>query len=152
MNVIYIAGPFRAENAWEIEQRVFRLKGKADFRARNREKIAAHQREYYLKNRETILAKVKITKRWRAGHLKKYGLTVAAFEQMLKSQRGLCFICGPNGEGKMCVDHNHQTGQVRRLLCDRCNRMIGAAREDPMILRAAARYLTDFQPVGKKTI
>ena len=62
------------------------------------------------------------------GHLAKYGLTIDAYRSLLKQQDGRCAICG--GENvirksgklrKLFVDHNHSTGEVRGLLCHRCN-------------------------------
>ncbi len=47
----------------------------------------------------------------------------------------------PPVAGKLVVDHNHQTGKVRELLCHLCNAMIGCAREDLAIIAAAAAYL-----------
>jgi len=76
--------------------------------------------------------------------MKAYGLSLEDFNWMLGDQEGKCYICGPNSEGKLCVDHDHKTKKVRKLLCDRCNRMIGAARENPRILRAAAHYLFGY--------
>lgn len=77
-----------------------------------------------------------------------YGLTPEAYDEMLRRQGGGCAVCGAtNGWARsrakrgMCVDHDHETGHVRGLLCQRCNRAIGLLRDDPTILDAAARYL-----------
>jgi hypothetical protein len=43
----------------------------------------------------------------------------------------------------MCVDHDHETNRVRALLHDRCNRMLGCARDNPEVLRRAAAYLEE---------
>lgn len=40
-----------------------------------------------------------------------------------------------------CIDHNHQTGEIRGLLCSPCNRAIGQLQDNPNILRKAANYL-----------
>ena len=61
---------------------------------------------------------------------------------MLKSQQGTCLICGrPPGKYRLSVDHSHETGEVRGLLCARCNRGIGLFWDDPVIFRRAADYL-----------
>lgn len=76
--------------------------------------------------------------------LSKFGITHAELEQMLQSQRGRCAICRaaqPGGSGDWCIDHDHVTGQVRALLCTRCNCAIGLLQDDPQIIRAAARYV-----------
>ena len=81
--------------------------------------------------------------RCRKWELKKlYGLTPDQFQEMYEKQNGICAICGgTNPMGDLCVDHNHQTGQVRDLLCRACNLMIGNARESQTLLSKAAAYL-----------
>lgn len=73
-----------------------------------------------------------------------YGITLVEFEQMLLGHGGGCAICRstePGWSKGWHVDHNHQTGVVRGVLCHRCNLMIGLAKERPERLRAAASYL-----------
>lgn len=73
----------------------------------------------------------------------KYGLTPAAFDELLASQGGRCVICGtdaPRGHG-WAVDHCHNTLIVRGVLCSPCNTGIGQFKDDPARLRAAAEYL-----------
>lgn len=79
--------------------------------------------------------------------LRKYGVTREEFDRMLKEQDGKCAICktfepGPRALSTLQVDHDHETGKVRGLLCQACNTLIGKAREDVTILMAAALYLT----------
>jgi hypothetical protein len=50
---------------------------------------------------------------------RKYGITVETYEIMLAEQEGKCRICGTSE--RLCVDHDHDTGHVRGLLCPRCN-------------------------------
>lgn len=54
----------------------------------------------------------------------KYNLTLQDFDAMLAVQQGKCAICGVSSQ-KLVVDHNHVTGQVRKLLCNHCNTMVG---------------------------
>jgi hypothetical protein len=42
---------------------------------------------------------------------------------------------------RLSIDHNHETGEVRELLCGDCNTAIGMAKEDPEILQAMISYL-----------
>ena len=74
-----------------------------------------------------------------------YGITLEEYESKLKTQGYGCAICKtnvPGGKGKyFYVDHDHITGQVRDLLCHNCNFVVGYAKEDTDILRAAINYL-----------
>lgn len=77
-----------------------------------------------------------------------YGISINDYEMLFDKQNGRCAICNEietslsNGQIRaLAVDHDHITGQVRGLLCDRCNRGIGYLRDDPDILRAAIYYL-----------
>lgn len=80
---------------------------------------------------------------WRKG-IAKRGLTVPEYEAKLAAQGGRCAICWsdcPGGKGRWHIDHDHQTGQVRGLLCSRCNLLLGHGRDNPDLLRLAADYL-----------
>lgn len=71
-----------------------------------------------------------------------YGLSIEDYDRMLDEQNGLCAICDEPPKGKrLAVDHHHASGQIRRLLCDRCNHMIGHSQESPRVLRKAADYI-----------
>lgn len=76
-----------------------------------------------------------------------YGITVEQYETMLKAQNGGCAICGSTtsgGKGKhFAIDHNHETGKVRALLCNGCNRGLGFFDDDPDRLEAATKYLRE---------
>jgi hypothetical protein len=86
---------------------------------------------------------------------KKFSVTRTDFEQMLAAQGGGCAICsGASADGKnFHVDHDHACceGQqscgrcVRGLLCDRCNRGLGAFRDDLLLLSRAAVYLSTWR-------
>ncbi len=74
--------------------------------------------------------------------LKTYGITSAEFDAMLADQGGVCAVGGGDGDAKMWhVDHCHDTGRVRGILCALCNRGIGHFRESAKLLRLAADYL-----------
>lgn len=81
-------------------------------------------------------------------HLKsKYGLDYEWFTRTLKDQNTSCKICGvglvldANSSNRACVDHSHNTGKVRGILCNHCNRAIGLLKDDVEILRNALSYL-----------
>lgn len=59
--------------------------------------------------------------------LARYGITTDQYEAMLAAQRGGCAMCGaPPRRSSLDIDHCHQSGRVRALLCDQCNRALGA--------------------------
>lgn len=59
----------------------------------------------------------------------RYGITPEQYDAMFEAQGGVCYICKrpPKKERRLAVDHNHQTGKVRKLLCTRCNAFVGHA-------------------------
>ncbi|MEV0493848.1 endonuclease VII domain-containing protein [Streptomyces atratus] len=76
----------------------------------------------------------------RAGHLQRqYGMTEAERDEMISSQMGICTICP--AAPAMHVDHCHETGRVRGVLCFNCNSAIGKLGDDPDTLRRAIAYL-----------
>lgn len=76
----------------------------------------------------------------RAGHLKRqYGITIAERDEMILSQMGICSIC--LAAPAVHVDHCHETGRVRGVLCFNCNSAIGKLGDDPDTLRRAIAYL-----------
>ena len=76
----------------------------------------------------------------RTYHLKRrYGITAEEAEEMLVAQGGLCAICRTAPAAH--VDHDHDTGEVRELLCFNCNGGLGQFKDDPEVLRAAADYV-----------
>lgn len=77
----------------------------------------------------------------RAYHRKaRYGVTTQQFEDMMVAQECSCAICRVTLD-RPCIDHDHDTGAVRGLLCQNCNAGIGLLKEDPAIFTAAMRYL-----------
>lgn len=85
----------------------------------------------------------------RASNLRRqYGLTPEQHDEMFAAQDGRCALCGeaadPNGvraASRLHVDHDHETGKVRALLCNHCNRGIGAFRDDPELMQRASLYV-----------
>ena len=84
----------------------------------------------------------KIKRMYRRRALKKYGLDEVSYDDMLARQNYVCAICKSNNGGRTFhVDHDHKTDIVRALLCSRCNPGLGAFKDDPELLEAAAAYL-----------
>ena len=108
--------------------------------------ININSKKYYQENKEKILVQ---HKKWKDNHkdyqLKSlYNITAEQYNQMLEAQNCVCAIC-KNTEStknyKLHVDHDHQSGKVRGLLCGKCNRMIGLANDNNEILEKASTYL-----------
>lgn len=74
-----------------------------------------------------------------------YNITLDQYDWMLAVQGGVCAICGKDepgfGKKRFSVDHDHQTGLIRGLLCGACNTGIGYLGEDIGRLQRAIAYL-----------
>ena len=76
----------------------------------------------------------------------RYGITTATYEAMLAEQQGVCRLCGsPPKNRRLSVDHDHDSGVVRDLLCHNCNRAL-AHFENPVWYAAALDYLKRHHP------
>ena len=74
---------------------------------------------------------------------RKYGLVWGDYTDLLARQGGGCAVCGrrPQENEKLVVDHDHDSGRVRGLLCRPCNVLLGMAHDDTRVLACAAEYL-----------
>jgi transcription initiation factor IIE alpha subunit len=72
---------------------------------------------------------------------KVYGLTHGEVEAMLASQGGRCSICECRIDLSAAIDHDHDTGQVRGLLCPKCNTALGLLDDNPERMERAASYI-----------
>jgi hypothetical protein len=86
-------------------------------------------------------------RRRRAELQQKYSVELERYEEMWTAQEGACRICSGgllsrSKDSFASVDHCHQTGRVRGLLCHRCNLAIGQFGDDPALLLRAAEYLS----------
>ncbi len=91
---------------------------------------------------------------WRTRTLKnKYGLTLDRYAEMLAGQGGKCAICKGNQRGNgtrnFAIDHDHKTGAVRGLLCDRCNVGLGHFVDNRALLLEGADYLAKHDRLSK---
>lgn len=75
--------------------------------------------------------------------LRRYGVTPEQFDRALAAQGYQCGVCGAKESGARDwhLDHDHETGEPRGILCVRCNGGLGLFRDDPELLERAARYL-----------
>lgn len=69
-----------------------------------------------------------------------YGITIKQHRQMIIDQNGCCAICR-RSTNRLIIDHCHETGKVRGLLCYACNSAIGLLQEDPRTFFSAMEYL-----------
>lgn len=78
-----------------------------------------------------------------SNRLRRYKLSPGQFVAMAKAQNMGCAICGvtPPIVGKLVVDHNHATGEIRGLLCRKCNLGLGTFQDNPHLLNRASEYL-----------
>lgn len=126
-------------------------------------------KKYYEENRKGIIAKVSL---WQKENIEsvreksrgyrlrhpgakrnqhrnhRYEITELEYEFILQKQNGKCAICnGVSANGKsLCVDHDHENGNIRGLLCIKCNTGIGLLRDSKDIMKKAIAYL-DRKPL-----
>lgn len=115
--------------------------------------------KYYYENKSRINKNHKI---WRNKNIQKlrnkdlknkYNITLNDYDKLLREQSSKCAICNKkeirkanNGKIKrLAIDHNHKTGKVRRLLCQKCNSALGYVNEDIDILQTMIKYLRKYQ-------
>ena len=121
---------------------------------KNKEKRNARTRAWFKKNKNYMNEyNAKHPGKVRAANLKRdFGITSEQYDEMLQTQNGLCAICLKPETAihnftkqikNLAVDHDHVTGKVRGLLCQRCNHAIGLVDENPQTLRNATKYLED---------
>ena len=126
------------------------------------------QIKYYEKNKEEILKQQRerrkkfphilkeISDKYRASEkgedsrLRIYGITKKEYDTLFKKQKGVCKICNKeensytrrgNKITKLFVDHNHNTGKVRGLLCSDCNKGLGNFKDNINSLKKTINYL-----------
>lgn len=117
---------------------------------KNREKERAKQKAYYEKNKEEVKAKrrayhKKNRDKRRVKNLKKrYGIGLHEYNLMFTEQKGKCACCGIHQNEltkKFAVDHDHDTGLIRGLLCNHCNLALGKLGDNIEGLMRALNYL-----------
>lgn len=124
-----------------------RKKYKAKWFQKNKQKIYNN----YVKRLETDPKKIK-SQRFKYYIKSKFGITIDEYQRLLENQNGQCAICGykePQGatrHDRLYVDHNHDSGAIRGLLCMHCNAGIGHFKENLTILKNAIQYLENEKP------
>lgn len=107
--------------------------------AKNKDRIAG-----YKNDEATFRASRKTT-------CSRYGITPEDYAELLVAQGNVCAVCREpetlirkNSVCQLAIDHDHQTGRIRGLLCNNCNRALGMLNDNPEILRAPAAYLEEY--------
>jgi len=126
----------QTKNRYTTNKEEMKLAAK-QWRKENPERVKATAAAWYEKNTERSKAIAR-----RATLNKKYGLSPEEYEKLLRSQNGVCAICGkaPNGI-RLSIDHDHGTKKIRGLLCSNHNTAIGLCHDSPEELLACATYL-----------
>jgi Recombination endonuclease VII len=113
------------------------------WRNNHKQKQKASAADHYKINKEAYALRA------RTQRLKKHGLTIDSFNEVLQKQQGLCAICGKPETNKdkygkiknLNMDHNHVTNKFRALLCFSCNTTLGQINEDVTILEKLIIYI-----------
>lgn len=102
--------------------------------ATKEQRRAADARRYERTGRNRILVKA-------------YGITSEQYDDLLAAQWEVCAICAAprSARYRLAVDHDHATGKVRGLLCERCNTALGRAEAVAGWIERAANYLKHFE-------
>lgn len=109
----------------------------------NRKALNAKQLARYHANKD----------RYHDYHLKRhYGMTKGEYALMFEAQGGRCAICGSTNPStrtkRLDIDHCHETGRIRGLLCGNCNRGIGYLKHSINVLQSAIKYLGSTKSPG----
>lgn len=99
----------------------------------NPEKARAQRQRYYQGHKEEF---------WAANLRSRFGLSVENFMTVLEAQQHKCAICCGVFTSRPCVDHDHETGEIRGLLCGECNLGLGKFKDNKQTLQAAIEYLS----------
>ena len=128
----------------------------------NKKSVLARHKVHYDANKEREKARSRLWRKQNKNHrrsqqlTKKYGITLEDYEWMLENQNHACKICGTidpsHTSGRMVVDHCHTTGNVRGLLCNRCNTGLGYFKDNPDFLASAIKYLNDSAETTKNDL
>jgi hypothetical protein len=105
-------------------------------------------------NRYHSLSKEQRRVQNKKGNVRKFGISYEEYHAMLERQDNKCSICNKeetetnvvyNHTKYLAIDHCHETGKIRGLLCSKCNKGIGMFKEDISILKSAISYLEKYQ-------
>lgn len=109
-----------------------------DWKEKNKEKLAVYFQNHYRQNSDVK------KRRNRVKRFKEYQITEDQYNRMFDLQEGRCKGCNTHQDDlskRLCVDHCHETGKIRGLLCTNCNLAIGLVADSPEVLLSLIDYL-----------
>lgn len=136
--------------------------------SKNRQKRKDYKKSYYLDNKEAIsVDKIENYKKDPKKHIeaskvwyqnnkgrvrdlslqRNYGIDLETYNEMFRKQEGKCATCSTHQselKRSLCVDHDHETSEIRGLLCDSCNRSIGLLKENLKTISNVIVYLKKY--------
>lgn len=107
--------------------------------AKRKDDINRRRRENYRSNKYGLKDRIAMT-----GVRRRYGLRHGEYDEILAKQNNMCGMCGIRQEDSLrrfAVDHDHQTNEVRGLLCINCNRGLGLLQDSELILQSGISWL-----------
>lgn len=125
---------------------------------RNKNPIRREQQRIYSQKRKQKLRRENLSLyqlQLEIGKCRMYGITLERYNEMLDSQKNVCAICekpetasysrnGIKKTKKLAIDHSHETGLVRGLLCQNCNILVGCSKDSPILLAKIINYLKTY--------
>ncbi len=120
--------------AWYAANRQSAIANVKRWQQENKEHLHDYRREYRKRRKAED----------REAHLRRtFGITQADYESLLARPGGGCGICGRQPvKISLHVDRDHETGEIRGLLCVGCNNALGQFHDDPDLLALAADYVS----------
>lgn len=81
---------------------------------------------------------------WLYANPRHHGLTVPEAQEFVRDKA--CEVCGT--EDDLCVDHCHTSGEIRGVLCRKCNSALAFLKDDPAVIRRAADYIERYREMS----
>jgi hypothetical protein len=155
-----------AKKEWEKNNPERNRETARKWRIKNRERNLATKREWNKNHRESVNASIKRSMEKKPDYYKQmqrnnrrkrdYGIDNAEYDRMFVEQEGRCAICQTDvpgaSRGDFCIDHCHNTGTVRGLLCFNCNVLLGTARDSIEVLEKSIAYLKESERKQKESL
>lgn len=135
--------------AWRAKNAQRHRDNQKRYREENREYVLQKKREWYMNNKERHRRRDEDWKKrnpekvWESTLRAAYGLNLSDWQAMFEAQGGVCAICRRTCKAnrRLSVDHCHDSGKVRGLLCQLCNSAIGKLYDSPALVQRALEYL-----------